>query len=303
MSVASSIWYGYKRGTLSADKAYAALEPLASDPHPLVATQPMSLLWQARDWFHGTKSQASVAAHGSKLYGPVWRRLGTKPKPNESPEIGLLRRDTLTYLALGAEDPAVRKQAKQLARAYLGLGKDGKLHPDAVASDLAPIVVRVLGQDADASVFEALLSQLAQTQEEDVRGTLLGGLTVVRDPELAKRARELLFDDRLKVNESNAPLFNQLGGLETRDATWAWLSTNIDRIIERLSPRRAGWLPSAASVFCTEEAAAQAQALFGPRGAKLAGGERSLANATETIRLCAARKKAQLDSLRKALGE
>ena len=111
-------------------------------------------------------------------------------------------------------------------------------------------------------------------------------------------ALALSLDKRLKVVEVMAPLWNQLGHGETRVAAWDWFRGHIDPLIQRMSPRRAGWMPEVMTVFCDTSRANQAEQLFMPRIEALAGGPRNLAVAMERTLLCAARKDAQLESMK-----
>jgi alanyl aminopeptidase len=298
MSLASAVRYAFKRGSVDSSAAFSSLLPLANDPHPMVASAAMGMFHEAAEWLEGDPLEKKMRRQAAKTYAPVLRRLGWKPKPNESPEQSLLRRNVIGFLSVQARDASVRRKANRRARKYLGLGGDGKLHRDAIDANLVSVVMRVLGEDADATTFDALLARLVTTEDEELRRNLLGALGNVRDPKLAERARALLFDDRLKVSELMAPLWRQMGNRETRDATWTWFKSQLDAIVKRLPPRRAGWLPAIAMNFCSQAHADETQKLFGARVGSLPGGKRELAKSTEAVRLCAARKDKQLPSMR-----
>jgi len=110
----------------------------------------------------------------------------------------------------------------------------------------------------------------------------------VRDARSA-RALALTLDPVLRVNEVLVPLREQVQDERTREAAWAWLETNLDAVIERVSPRRAAGLAWMAEPFCSEAAAARLEALMRPRVEHLTGGPRTLDGALEALRLCSAR--------------
>jgi len=240
-----------------------------------------------------------VEGYGRQLYRPAYQQLGWEGAAGEAPERQLLRRDVVDFLASTARDPEVRAAAAKRGRRYLGHGRDGKLHAEVVSPDLADVALRVAGEEADPPLFEAMLSHFQRSHDEDLRAKLLRGLGAARRPELAARALELTLDPRLKVNEMMTPLWTQLWTDHSRAPAWHWLETNLDRLTEKLSSRGSGWLPSAATAFCSEDKARAAQALFGPRVGKLVGGPRELNKALETIRLCTARRQAQLPSVKR----
>jgi len=299
MSVAKSVRSSFSRGDIDYGQALAALEPLANDPHPAVATAPMRLFRTAQHWLGDDPLVTKLQARSRKLYAPHVAQLGWKRGKDESPETTLLRKSVLNFQAFVSRDAGVRERGRQLARKYLGLDSDNKIHREAIDPNLAGVALAVSGEEADSAHFDALLFHLDRAADEVVRGNTLIALSNARAPELASRARELMLHDVLKVNEAVTPLYVQLGDEVTRADTWQWLEQNIDALIARLPERRAGWLPSAATVFCSEADAQAAQKLFAPRLAKLAGGPRELAKALERIRICAAQKKTHLAGVKK----
>lgn len=298
MSLAHNIWSAYADGSLGADEAFVALGPLAQDPHPKVAVGPMILFREARRYLDRDDLRKKVEAVAGALYTPALEQVGYEAKPGDDPEALLRRRAVLQFLALSAKHPEVRDRMHTMGRAYLGLDGDGKIHLEAVEANIAGIAAAVVGERADGATFDKLLALLEQTRDEDVRRKLLAALGSARDPSIARRARQLVLDKRLKVNEVMHPLWIQLGDLETRDATWNWFKSSIDMVIDRMSPRRAGGLPEVMTAYCDRAHAADAQLLFESRIKDLAGGTRNLDLALERTQLCAARKDKQLESMR-----
>jgi alanyl aminopeptidase len=294
MSLAASLRAGFNRGTTPADEVMKSLAPFARDAHPLVANEPMGLVGTARDWLYGTPQQAKVEAYARSLYGARARAFSwDKPKSDADPEGAVLRQRILGFLANIGQDPAVRKEAAKRGRAYLGVGGDGKLHPEAVDPDLTSLSLAVAVEDGDAALFDLVLDRLAATEDDVLRGRLLGALGAARTPALAARARELALDPRLRVGETLSTLWPQLSDHRTRDAAWAWAKDHLDALIAKISPTRAAYLPYLAGSYCDEAHAKDVEDVFGPRREKLNGVPRNLAGATENIRLCAAKQAAQ----------
>jgi alanyl aminopeptidase len=213
----------------------------------------------------------------------------------------------LNVLALTAEDPAVRAEAKKRGLAYLGFGKDtpvgegaeGTVHEEAVDPNLAPIALGVLGEEADHATWDVLHRMLAKSVDETVRQRLLFGLASVREPTLAVATRELMLDRSLRDNEIFAPLSGALGDPARRDAAWAWMKEHYDAILERL-PRHHGGvaLVGAGGVYCDEEHAKELESFFQPKIDTIEGGPRVLASTLEDMHLCVARRRAQEPSAR-----
>ena len=298
MSLARSLRAAYERGSLDAATALSAALPLARDPHHRVATAPMSFLNEAHRWLERDPLQKKVEAAARKLYGPLFAKLGWEPRRGEPAARALLRRTVISFLASTGKDPKIRAEALRRGKLFLGIGTDGAIHREVIDTNLTSAMMWTTGEEADKTVFDALLTHLGKTRDEAVRGPLITALGAVRDPTLAARARALVFDKRLKVNEATNPIWGQLSHDRTRELTWSWLKSHIDRVIERLPPRRAGWLPGVATAFCSQARADDAKQLFEQRMSKLAGGPRSLATAVETVELCTARRAKHFDAMR-----
>ena len=114
----------------------------------------------------------------------------------------------------------------------------------------------------------------------------------------AARALALTFDPVLHQNEVTVPLRVQSNDERTRAGAYQYMQEHLDALIEKLSRERAGNLPWFGASMCTNESADQLQALFASRIDQLLGGPRSLAGATEEIRLCTAEVAAQQQNAR-----
>jgi alanyl aminopeptidase len=272
-----------------------AVAPLARESDPIVAEEPMGYATQAREWLFGGPSQARVEAYARGLYAPAARKLGWNVAKGEDDDTRTLRASVLSFLATTAQDPAVRAEAAKRGRAYLGLGGDGAVHADAVDSNLAGTAVAVVGEDADRATWNAMRSAFEKSVDETLRSRLLHGLSVAKNPELAKAGRELTLDPALRDNEIITPIAVQLDRPETRDAAWAWLKEHLDAVLARM-PRHhggSGLISVAVRAFCDEGHAREAEALFASKVDTIDGGPRSLTASLEDVRLCVARRNAQ----------
>ncbi len=301
LSFAESVRSGAINGRIPMADALDALAPFADDPSRAVADVPMALLRDGREWISDdAKALRAFEAFGGDLYAPARKALGWEPAKGAAPDgdRSLLRRDVINFVAWTARDPGLRREAAERGRAYVGFGKDGAIHDDAVDRQLAATAMRIAGAEGDAALFDALLAELAKTEKEIVRERILAALTASTRPELSARALDLTFDSRLRGDEALAPLNGQLALPETRDAAWTWLEGHVDAVLARLPPGRAARLAWAGAVFCDAAHAEAIQRLFGDRAKKLDGGPREIAGAVESVRLCAARRDAAGPALR-----
>ena len=301
LSFAESLRSGAVNGRIPMGDALDALAPFADDPSRAVASAPMSLLREGREWILGdAKATRAFDAFAGQLYAPTWKALGWEAAKGavEDGDRALLRREVVSFLAWTARDPALRRDAVERGRAYVGAGKDGAMHPEVVDRQIAGTVLRVAGSEGDAALFDALLALLAQADKEVVRDRILWALASVQRPELAARALDLTFDPRVRGDEALIPLSGQLAQPETRDAAWTWLEGHVDAVLARLPPARAARLAWSGAAFCDAAHADAIQRLFGERASKLDGGPREIAGAVESVRLCVARREAAGPALR-----
>ncbi len=296
LSFADSLGGAFGAATLPAADVYRALEPLARDETRAVATAPMGLVRFARERIADEAMRPRVEAFARRLYAPVLRRLRWDARPGEDGETKLLRADVIEFLAHVGRDPAVRREATRRGRAFLGIGGDGRIHPDAAPPEMHDVVLAVAVQEGDAAAWDAVLAHVRPDTDASLRSKLISALGSTHDPALAERARALALDARLRVNETMGPIGAQMGELEMRQQTWEWMKSHFDALVERLSTRGSGWLPWMAASFCDDAHGAEAREFFAPRVAALPGAPRNLAGATEAIGLCAARVAAHRES-------
>ncbi len=292
MSFADSVKSSFAAGRTSYADAMTALRPLARREERALATAPISLTEFALTRLLDEDGQTRARRSATRLYRAAWRRLGFSSRAGESPDAQLYRRELLSFLALEAEDGAIRRQAGDLGRAYLGLRGDGEIHADAVAPDLASTVVAVAVQQGGERVFEHVLERLLRSHDPMVRRNLLSGLARgTREPALRERLLGLVIDPEsgLRTNEVFSPLRGLQHDAAGRELVWTWLQAHYDAILARMGPHMAGYLPYVAVSQCSAERAAEVQAFFADRMEATHGGPRNLAKAVERIELCAAR--------------
>ncbi len=293
LSLASNLRAGLRSGALPAADVLAALRPLARDAEPTVAKEPGGLLEQVREHIVEPSQREAVQAYMRSLYTPALAKLGWKARKGEPTPVQTYRRWLIGYLAFSAMDSKVLERAAKLGRAYLGT--DGKLHPDAVDPDLAPVVLLAAGRLGTPEMFETMLERFTAEEDFNIRENLLAALAQFTDPQLADRARDLAFDERLRVNERASVISEQARFLELRPGAWAWLLKNFDRLAPRLPPAYVQFSPFLQG-GCSEEAVTELQEKLAPRLTPYPGAPYMLTKVMEATRLCAAQVAAQRKS-------
>jgi alanyl aminopeptidase len=289
LALADSLWVGIVTGRLKAQEVLGQLAPFAKARERLVAEAPMRFLRYARSHLVPPPLLPRLEAFARSLYAEAFARLGFDSKAEERDEERLFRRDLLAFLARTARDPVVRGELGRRGADYLGLGKDGRLHREAVAPDLVGLALGVAVEEGGAPVFEALLAHLQQSDDAALRRRFLGALGRVTAPDLGERARALALSPVLRVSEIRALLGALARRKASRPVLWAWLEKNYEPLVARLPDGAGAHLPwFMASRACTEAEALEIERFFAPRIEKLSGGPRNLRGALEAVRECAA---------------
>ena len=120
----------------------------------------------------------------------------------------------------------------------------------------------------------------------------------MEDPSLVRKLQAAVLEGKFEGSEFLGIVFRQMAREATTELTYAWLRENYDAIAGRLPDSyRARALPAFGSAFCSAERADEWQAFIEARAEQLPGYERSLAQAIETVRLCAALRDAKAAEL------
>ena len=290
MSVANAVLGGFATGTSDAAPTFGAVGRLLGAETRDVATLTFGLVAFARERLARSDAEREAVMQWARARtSQRAREFGFDAVAGEDGEQRLAREQFVTFAVAEARDPALRDEAAERGRRYLS-GEPGAPARDAAAAELLGLVARVAVRDGGEAEFAAALAHLVASDDATVRQHMLGALAFADDPARAARARELLFDDRLRTNERLAVLHAQAHRRATRDAAWAWMTENYDAIVERLSRSYAAGLADIAAGFCSEQDARKAEAFFGGgRIEALYGGPRRLAGAVERVRICAAK--------------
>ena len=298
LSTAENLIASYRSADRPIAEVLAAFPALAADEHRLVATSPMPVVRYARDWLVDDSERPAVERFARDLYAQRAQGMSWDAGSNEDGEALLLRQQVLEFMSLVGRDAEIRRAAVERAHQLIGFGGDGQLRRSALAPELVGVALTVAVEEDDGEFLDALLSHLDGLEDASLRSQILVAAGSTRDPLLAERVRELVWDERLRSNEVLLPIVGLLYSRETREATWSWLEENFDRLATRIPQNAVGRVPRLGSVFCSDERAEQIEAFFAPRVQELEGAPRNLRLTLEQVHLCAALVRAQHDSAR-----
>jgi aminopeptidase N len=237
-----------------------------------------------RDTLVGDAERAEFSAFVREVYGDRARTLGFSPRGNESDDDQLVRRTIIRFAA--PEDPKLAAEARRLAMAWIGDRK--RIDPGMVDS-----VLLVAAETGDAATFDALLAEARATTDSLDRRNLMIALFTFTDPVLARRGHDILLDPAFDIRESMTALrISEYWG-PPRRTTNDFLVANFDAMAARVPTDTPGSWPSYAARLCSDKDRAEVEGFWHDRIASYAGGERTLTQALEQIRLCASLRTAQ----------
>ena len=302
VAVVHSLQTSFGRGTPIAD-ILPVLVPLANLPERQMVHAAMEPFRIARSWLTRPVERDALEKEARQVLGPVWKSLGWAPNKGkvEDDDRRELRADVLSFMVGVARDKAIRKEAAEKGRAYVGYGKDGAFHMDVADKDLLGTCLVVAAEEGNAAFFDHLVRSLERAGDETTRKRVIVALGSFRTPDLAARALALSFDPRIPSPEVVTIVDAQLREPDTRDNAWLWFKHHIDDIAAKSRSFDRRQLPLQGASFCDNTHADELQALFAERMQKIEGASVFLAKTVEAIRLCTASRAIQEPSFRKAL--
>ena len=208
----------------------------------------------------------------------------------------LLRQRMQRFLIVMAKDEAMRAPLAEQAAKRIGL--DGEPDPDAADPSELETIFSIGVQDIGEPFFDLLLEQAIASEDPAFRNSATGALARVEDPALVKRLQAAVLNGDFKGTEALGIMFRQMVRVATTELTYAWIRENDEAVIELIPESfRSSVVPAFGSAFCTAERADDWESFVKSHAEKIPGYERDLAQATESVRLCAALREASAADL------
>ncbi len=291
---ADAVDSGFRHGDFHADEVLTAMRVLAPSSTADVATAPLGTVsWI---WEHELNSDAQrdmVRKQVSEAYLSRLEKLGFDRRAEDTPEDVHLRSRLAGSLAFTFKVPAVRAALRKQGDAVMK--GDGKGHLDFAAAnpDLAGMALAIVVEDEGKPAVDRLIKALQTTTEPAQRNAILGGLGNAHGDQ-ATRVRNLAIGPSVKIGEMARLFYADRETRAGRDAMWDWFVDHYDAIYKRIGAFASGYVPRlAGGGGCSDEEAERLGTFFKPKLKDLPGADRGLAQTSESIRLCAALKKAQ----------
>ncbi len=234
----------------------------------------------------------SVEPALGRIVAPRYAQLGSATDSGSL----LLRQNLQRFLIVIAKDQSMRKPLADQAAKVLGL--HGAPDPSAAPASEWETIFTVGVQDLGEPFFDQMLKKAVESEDPFFRQAASGALARVEDPRLVRKLQAAVLADQFKGTEMIGVVFRQMGRPATTELTYAWFKQNDDQIIAMFPETfRSSVVPALGGAFCSRVRADEWQQFVKSHGEKLPGYERDLAQAVESIQLCAALRQASASSL------
>jgi alanyl aminopeptidase len=277
-------------GDLEIAELLAVLQPFAQAKDRLIVEAAMDIVERLREMVPA-QEWPRYEAFVQRLFGDRARALGWKPGPADDADTRLLRSKLVALVADEGGDAGLRAGAAKLADAWLA-------DPKSVDAEIAGDALAAAARSGDAQLFDRFLAAAKQTKDRQDRGKLLSALGRFRDPALIDRALGLVLSGDFDIRESQGMLRGINAEPAGRERSFAWLQQNYDGFAKAIPHQMLGRLPYYTANFCDDAHREAVAAFFKEKNIdQYDGGTRTLAQALESIHLCAAYRSAQAPSL------
>ena len=306
LAVADSLWADFAAGALGFDRVLGAAWSLSRNPDRLAATELGVRLKHLADTELTDAQIHDYRLLMREIYAPRLAALGLNVRlgahSHDPVPVQSLREALLSLVALEARDPGARTQLLAAGVAYL--------HGDRQAIDpsFRETALKVVVQEQGPAVMGQLKDALIRSTDPLVREQLVAAMGSADTGAAARAALDLAWSAGIETQESLRILMSLGAERDAREATIQYVDMNFHRILEGLPAfARPFLLPALFENACSTADADRAESFIRPRIAELGGGQMELAQARETIRLCAQRRQAkgvEIDTaLRNALAQ
>jgi alanyl aminopeptidase len=287
--VLSNAWAEVWSGELPATDFLALLEHFKFESSRLVWGQIIDALTSVDRALVSDQARPALARLVRELLGPVGRRLGWNPGPDEaqspsqpqSDDRKLLREAVLGALGSLGDDDWTLKNARRVADAWLS-------DPTKVDPDLARIALPLAARRGDAALFERLRAVHADSGTPETRLLALAGLSGFEDPALVERTLGLILDRTIKVQDLRYVFFPLATRRATRDLTFAWMQRHFDELTIAVPAFLRRRFIGVAGAMCDRQRVQVVETFLRPRLENIEGAERTARQSVEEGLRCAA---------------
>jgi aminopeptidase N len=239
VNLLGDVWAMAEAGRATPDKFLELTKQLNGETELVVWTQVLGSLREIDDLERGAADRPAFRAYARGLLNPVLARVGWDARPDDTPDVVLLRSSLIRTLGR-FEDPAVVAEARKRFTAFVA--DQSTLPPS-----LQDAVLSVVGYSADKTIYDQLhaLGRNAKSTETVLRYyNALGG---AHDPALIAETVGITQTDEITAGRVNRFIGAAAASSDNPALVWKLFLAKRKAVMDRLTPmQRASVLPSIA---------------------------------------------------------
>jgi cytosol alanyl aminopeptidase len=279
MGLVTDAWALVQSGDMGSDTLLDLLGGMRQERNRVVVEQMIATLQGVSDKLIDDGARPAFRAYVSSILLPLAREVGWEPRRAESDDQRLLRKSVLTALSTLAEDPSLLGQAERFAGMHL---KD----PRSVDADIAAIALRASSRRAGDKRFLELQAAARRAPTPQDRVVSVGALGAFADPQLLRRALDLMLTGEIKMQDSFYIYNAAMTYPESRATVLAWVKEHFAELKGKVPDFVLTRLAGSVESVCDSAARADAAKFFVSALKGTEAGDRTIQQALERADLC-----------------
>jgi aminopeptidase N len=274
VNLLGDIWAMAQAGRETPDKFLELTKQLSGETELVVWTQVLGSLREIDVLERGSPDQPAFRAYARGLLNPVLARVGWDTRPDDTPDVVLLRGSLIRTLGR-FEDPAVVAEARKRFAAFVA-------DQSTLSPSLQDAVLSVVGYGADKKIYDQLreLGRKADSTETVLRYyNALGG---AHDPALIAETVGIAETDEITAGRVNRFIGAAAYSSDNPELVWKLFLSKRKAVLKKLTPMQAsGVLPDIAGASSDPAIGKELEAL--PESNISSGARRDAEKAVEDI--------------------
>lgn len=226
MGVLSDTFEAAKAGYTDTTEALSLLQYYDQEDNSVVWDIISSNLASIRAAMDDDELRDQMKPYMRRLVEKQLARLGWQKAKNE-PHLDSLLRPTILGMASFAEEPAVVEKSLEL---FNDMNK-----PEDIEPDIRGVVYGTAVRHGGEAEFDKLLKMHDETTSSEERNTIVSALTGFKQPELIKRALEIVTTDKVRLQDVSFWVAYSFLNRHAKHDTWKWMKQNWQWLSENLS--------------------------------------------------------------------
>ena len=239
VNLLGDVWAMAEAGREAPDKFLELTKQLNGETELVVWTQVLGSLRDIDDLERGAPDRPAFRAYARSLLNPVLARVGWDAKPDDTPDVVLLRSSLIRTLGR-FEDPAVVAEARKRFTAFVA-------DQSTLSPSLQDAVLSVVGYSVDKKIYDQLheLGRNAKSTETLLRYYYaLGG---AHDPALIAETVGITETNEITAGRVNRFIGAAAASSDNPELVWKLFLAKRKAVMDKLTPmQRAGVLPAIA---------------------------------------------------------